>query len=360
MSTSDKDSTKSPARPFPTERKGSGSPSSKDTLKKTGKDLVGVDSAGKEKTKGPVGPEETRRGEQGKVPEEEKKKKDDSLTLIPMPVSGGSPSPFMTIEEMSKKGFHVLVGMPCYGDVLHTGTFKAMLKVFSTSEKLGIGISVNTLGAESLIHRARNYFVAEMLGHKEYTHLMFIDSDITFVPEALLRLLAADKPVIGGVYPLKALQTEKMKELIKKDPKISEVELFQKSLRYATNPSSKPGKQLVITHGLMQVEELATGFMLIKREVLEKLAKAYPDLKYKNDVAGYENSHTKENFYDLFQCTIHPENRRLLSEDYAFCLKCKQNSIEVWADVTCELVHTGGMNFPGAYWKSLDLKPMKS
>jgi hypothetical protein len=300
-----------------------------------------------------------KRDKQEKKDEIPRPSKDEKDASDPKEKKEDEVQKFLTLEEMKERQFHILVGMPCYGDVIHTGTFKAMLKVFSFAERLGIGISVNTLGAESLIPRARNYFVAETLGHKQYTHLMFIDSDITFVPEALLRLLAADKPVIGGVYPLKSMQFEKMKQVMKADPKVSDIELMQKSLRYAANLSSRAGVQIKVINGLLRIEELATGFMLIKREVLETLSKAHPELKYHNDVVGYDNEHTKGNFYDLFGCVIHPDSRRLLSEDYSFCLKCKQKGIEVWADSSIELVHTGGMNFPGAFWKSLEMKPMK-
>ena len=35
----------------------------------------------------------------------------------------------------------------------------------------------------------------------ECTHLMFIDADIEFEPEAVIRMLAMDKDLITGAYP---------------------------------------------------------------------------------------------------------------------------------------------------------------
>jgi hypothetical protein len=58
---------------------------------------------------------------------------------------------------------------------------------------------------ESLVTRARNNLMAKMMTNEKATHFMFIDADIRFQPEAILMMLSADKDVIGGLYPKKAL-----------------------------------------------------------------------------------------------------------------------------------------------------------
>jgi len=75
-------------------------------------------------------------------------------------------------------------------------------KNFATSK---IGFSVCLLGGDALITRARNTIVTQFLDTPAATHLLFIDADIGFSPEAALRLLRSGYPVVAGVYPAKTL-----------------------------------------------------------------------------------------------------------------------------------------------------------
>ena len=58
---------------------------------------------------------------------------------------------------------------------------------------------------ESLITRGRNNLMAKMMTNTAATHFMFIDADIRFEPDAMLKMMACDKDVIAGLYPKKAL-----------------------------------------------------------------------------------------------------------------------------------------------------------
>ena len=68
----------------------------------------------------------------------------------------------------------------------------------------GINFRITTLRNESLVTRARNILTTMFL-ESDCSHLMFIDADIEFDSDSVLRALAYDKPIMAAAYPKKAL-----------------------------------------------------------------------------------------------------------------------------------------------------------
>jgi hypothetical protein len=104
-----------------------------------------------------------------------------------------------------------------------------------------------------------------------------------------------------------------------------------------------------VTQGFVRVGKCGTGFMMIERSVFTTMATYYPELRYENDITGYDNAHTRGNFWGFFDTLIHPESRRYLSEDYAFCHRWTQCGGEIWMDVESTLTHQGGYAFTGSF-----------
>ncbi len=163
---------------------------------------------------------------------------------------------------------------------------------------------------ESLIPRARNAAVAHFLD-SDYTHLMFIDSDIEFDPESVVKLLRHDKDVICGIYPKKYYVLERLN-------KQEEIVDFPVS-----------GDVFINQDGLIDSVYLPTGFLMAKREVFMKIILAHPELKYKNDIDGYGNLDT---FYDFFRSGV--RNGIYESEDWGFCSIWRELGGKVLIDPT--------------------------
>jgi hypothetical protein len=208
--------------------------------------------------------------------------------------------------------------MPCYGGQLTESTFMSYIKWANTARQLGIEWTVETMTNESLISRARNTLTAKFLTTPESTHLMFIDADIGWEPWHLLVMLNAQKDVIGGLYPMKSLP-----------------------VKWCVN--GLPG--FVETPGdpLIEVTKTGTGFMLIKREVFEKL-NAHPAVRpFNNDIGLPEqlNPHMKT-YFD----TAVRENR-YYSEDWTFCENWRDLGGQIFVDKRVLLRHTGTYVFDG-------------
>lgn len=101
--------------------------------------------------------------------------------------------------------------------------------------------------------------------------------------------------------------------------------------------------------GFVEVDEAPTGFMAIKRHVFSRMMERYPQLRYTPDgPPGHPQAHLHWLFFD---CMVHPETGRYLSEDFAFCQRAIGG--KVWVDLECKLSHLGQHMFRGDLAQSL-------
>lgn len=210
----------------------------------------------------------------------------------------------------------VHICMPCYGGMLTEQTFMSFVKWANTCRQLGIDWTVETMTNESLISRARNTLSAKFLHTEGSTHLMFIDADIGWEPWHLLALLNADKDVVGGLYPMKSLP-----------------------VKWCVN--GIPGQVEDPESNLIEVTKTGTGFLLIKRDVFEKL-NAHPAVRpFSNDI-GLDpalNQYMKTYFDTAVR------EGRYYSEDWTFCENWRDIGGQVWVDKRVLLKHVGTYTF---------------
>lgn len=218
----------------------------------------------------------------------------------------------LTGEQLTKET-HLVIATPCYGGQVFQNYFMSIIKLIFLCNAHNIPLSFLVRGGDSLIPRIRNSIVAEVLANPTFTHLLWIDADIGFDPESIIRLLAVDRDVVCGLYPLKKLVWP---ETIPQDMTRDQWEARYTHYPYNPVPGAKIDEQ-----GFIEVLDAPTGMMMIKRGVLEKLCEAYPGLKYTPDhMLGMEGikDAIKDHHYRLFD-VMTEENGRYLSEDYAFC-----------------------------------------
>jgi hypothetical protein len=196
------------------------------------------------------------------------------------------------------------------------------------------------LGNDALITRGRSAIVAKFLDSAA-THLLFVDADIRFTPEHVLRLLTFDKDFVAGVYPAKIIDWEQFKQ---RTGNTAET-LDEAGLAYVADVCK--GAELKNENGFATGIYAGTGFQLIKRDVFLRMQRAYPETKYKALHAFPRPTQPSENLYALFDCMIDPETGVYLSEDYAFCRRWRAIGGEIWLDLQSKLTHTGSYSFRG-------------
>ena len=265
------------------------------------------------------------------------------------------------LDYIAKAKPHLIILTPCYNSSMYVTYTESLLQTMFMCKDMGINATVHFCRNDSLVSRARNNLIAKAMNIPTATHFLFIDADITWSPFDILKLLVADKPIVGGIYPIKNYDFDKLasnpntiNEIFArknqsqlKDAFSNREYLKTNMVRYNINYSSN---MLEIENNLVKIKHLATGFMLIKRNVIEVMSKAFPQTKYVDDVnflSGKENDFA----YALFDCGV--EEGHYLSEDWMFCHRWQKMGGSVYADVTINLDHTGIETYKGSFISSL-------
>jgi len=143
--------------------------------------------------------------------------------------------------------------------------------------------------------------ICELFLKSDCTHLLQIDADLGWQSDAITRMLSRDKDIIGGVYPIKA-----------------DVEYY---------PLSEHG--------------LPAGFLMVKREVIEKMAEGLP--KYKCASLEYGQMHVAP----LFNRMMFED--RYIGEDYAFCIRAKEAGFKLHVETDIAFKHVGLKQWSGNF-----------
>lgn len=258
------------------------------------------------------------------------------------------------VEKNSPK---LCILTPCFGNVCYVNYVDAIMKTVELCKNVNIDVNVLFCKNDSLVTRARNNLIAKAMADPKVTHIMFIDNDITWNPIDILKLIIAEKPIIGGAYPLKSYKWDRLnnptsaskwidkkngnqvlKELLT-DSEMIQFNMLNYNINYLSNNMQVEGNIAKIRH-------LATGFMVIQRHVIEKMMKAFPSTKYVDDI-NFLEPNENEFAYSLFDCGV--ENGHYLSEDWMFCERWSKMGGSIYLDVSINLIHTGIEDYKGSY-----------
>ena len=253
-------------------------------------------------------------------------------------------------EDLQTKS--LFIATPMYGGMNHGLYAKSCLDLQGLLLQYGVSVKFSFLFNESLITRARNYLVDEFVNRSDCTHLLFLDSDINFNPQDVIAMLALDKDVIGGPYPKKAVKWKNIKTAILKNPEIDIGDLEKLAGDFVFNPVQ--GTSQFSVSDPLEVMEIGTGFMMVKRQVFEKMAKEYPQIHYKPDHVGQAHFDGTRYIHAYFDTVIDTKDSitgggsdRYLSEDYMFCQMWRKMGGQIWLCPWMRTAHIGTYHFQG-------------
>lgn len=198
-----------------------------------------------------------------------------------------------------KPKIHIGIGVALHEYV----KFDTMVSLFNLWAKMiQERITVEFLWSKgSLINEARQGMVDKVL-ECGMSHLFFIDSDMRFPADGLLRLLRHDLDVVSGIY-------------FAKQPGYTPVAAHR----------NKEGAYIRLTEWphdrLFEVDGVGAGFLLIKRKVLEKLQ------------------------WPHFAEGLQPKTKTRIGEDYYFCRKAQLDGFKIHVDPTLDLRHIGDYEY---------------
>jgi len=244
-------------------------------------------------------------------------------------------------EHMTDKK-HIFVATPMYGGMCSGYFTNSLISMTNVMKQVGWDMSFSSMFNESLIQRGRNALAHQFL-KSPCTHLMFIDADIKFDAAQIPPMVDADVDIICGIYPKKEINWHGVEKAVKEGVEVDKLTTRTGSL--VVNLVDYIGSVTVPENKPVEIWNGGTGFMLIKREVLEGMKDKVSS--YVNDVTIMNGNIGDSRIIEYFACSIEPETQRLLSEDYHFCYMARKNGYKVWAAPWVRLGHLGSYLFEG-------------
>ena len=236
---------------------------------------------------------------------------------------------------------HLVIGTPMYGGMCTSEYTDSLLKLSESCNKSDVKLTTIFLGNESLIQRGRNTIAHHFMNIPDATHLMFIDADIKFRVDDIVRMIRADKELIIGPVALKGYNWEeiRMAALAGEDNIGRTGGVF--------NINTLPGIEMENEETPFEIEHGGNAFMLIRRDCLQALEPQTPI--YTN---GGRSLPDGVEIKDYFRVEINKDTNHLLSEDYFFCHSYRQIGGKVWCAPWVETGHFGSHLFNGKYTRN--------
>lgn len=260
----------------------------------------------------------------------------------------------MTNQLNIIQGTKIYIGLPCYDHKLSTWTHQGLMRLRHVCSALGgmIEMAENIHVNNSLIQIARNKIVRHFLAETDFTHLMFIDNDVGFFGDDVLKLIGHDKDIVGGVYPRKMIIWDNIRDAIARDPNISNEDLEHIAIDFPFKPDETYDYS---TKELTKCKGLPTGFLCIKRRVFETMF---------DDARAFVCN--GEELREFFHVDMHGEHEVIrgdekvmvpehISEDFWFCKKAQEHGFDIWLDPSIVLYHHGAHTFKGNLQKLAEL-----
>lgn len=210
--------------------------------------------------------------------------------------------------------------------VSHSVTVEFFHSYLASSQiltKAGITHGCINVNGDCYLASARNRLVHKFFTEfPDGTDLFFLDDDIGWTdPEAPIRLLVDDVDVVAGVYPKK-----------------------QEVLEFPVVMDESAGHLTKTESGLFKALRVPTGFLRIKRHVLEKMAAASP--LYTQEMPDG----SKAEIAEIFQMGV--KGGLWWGEDFDWCNKWREMGGEIWVDPTIEFTHSGRKQWKARLWDS--------
>jgi hypothetical protein len=217
---------------------------------------------------------------------------------------------------VKERKLHITIAIPAYTGSVYMATMRSLVNDLVMLVSRGDTFTLIDDIGSAYIADCRGAIASNFL-KTDSDCLVFVDSDVAWEKGALLRLVDHPVDLVGGVYPYRV------------DELGFPIKYLEKEELWA-DPET----------GLLEVAAIATGFMKISRNCLEKLVEAYPE-QYFHDGA-------KDNlFYDLFAHIA--EGDKKYGEDYSFCFRWSKIGGKVWCDPEIKMGHTGNKTFVGHF-----------
>ena len=254
-------------------------------------------------------------------------------------------NPLFINKPQAKKPPTIFIATPMFGGQCNYMYMISLINLLTKLSQNGIPAMFEIAANESLITKARNILVEGFL-KSQATHMLFLDADLGFQADDVMRMIMADKDIIGGQYAKKKINWDVVKGVVQNRPDIPSAAINA----VVAESTFKPiGDSLTFNiNEPVEVESIATGLMLIKREVFEKMAAEMPEIEVISGGSETMDPKTMTRVADahrlahaFFDVSIDPVTRAYTSEDFTFCKRWRSLGGQVYLAPWTKTVHVG-------------------
>jgi hypothetical protein len=238
-----------------------------------------------------------------------------------------------------RQPYRIFVATPVHSDVsIHY--FKACLEFQKECFVRKIPVMFQVMKS-SLVTQGRQLCVSGFM-ESNCSHMLFIDSDISFNFKMVERMINYDKDICLVPYPIKGLDFDKIKSRIKEGSTLDPRVLGNQYTMSVPDPSN-----VKVENGFIEVERGPAGCMLIKREVIEALIKEYPEFTINQHTLIDGKLVKRKHMYNFFDTYWNKDDKTYTGEDFYFCKLCKHAGIKMYALVDEYISHHGEFSYTG-------------
>lgn len=265
-------------------------------------------------------------------------------------------TPPATITRVARDGAAVaamprlMVATPLY-DGAQADYLRSLVGLVGVAEQRGLPCSYVWLSNNASINRVRNVLCGAFL-QSDATHLLFLDSDIGFVPDDVIDMVARMQgdnrlAVMGAPYPKRRVNWSLVASaaamgLGNGNP----ADLEKYSGIFVLEPLDPQASFRVDEP--VELTRVGTALMMIRRDVIETLCARHPELRYNPDSMDRDCGLMTDHLHALFQPMIDPDSGHLMSDDYAFCRRVRDAGFRIWLAPWMRTSHTGPARFAGS------------
>ena len=228
----------------------------------------------------------------------------------------------------------ILIAVPAYGQQLLVPFVSSLFNLSARLTAEGIFHDIRIL-SDSLIPRLRNTFAAGFL-NSDFSHILYLDADLQWSPDLVMRLLSVDKDLIGAACAKKSLSFDKIAVAATVGvpaPSLADVGCEVAVAGIKQSDVSK------FKSDVIPVGAVGAGVLLVRRTVFEKLARRFPELEYRIDEAPGQR------FYDFFAPYIRSDDKLYIPEDYALCTRAATVGVQPYLLTSHKTTHWGLFGF---------------
>jgi hypothetical protein len=206
---------------------------------------------------------------------------------------------------------HVMIATPAYDGKVNIQYAISLSNTMHLLQLHGIQVSPLITASGSLIVAERNRII-QAFWQSGCTHLLCIDSDLGWPPQAVLAMIDQNKEFIAGVYPARGDKNS-----------------------FIFRPTLNEDGAIIQEKHLLSMQYIPAGFMLITRSCIEKMRNKFPELYYEPKDA----KNNPEPGFCFFNTEVY--EGEFWGEDFVFCRNARNAGVEIWVDPLIQFDHAG-------------------